>query len=89
MKQCHRWNGRHLPSGLFKPPPGDPPVGQYELGDLVIMTSTAWDGSSPSRLLGRRRLRCEEGLRDGAGRADDQAPTGSARLIVGGNGGRP
>jgi hypothetical protein len=28
-------NRRYLPSSPFKPPPEDPPVEQYEVGDLV------------------------------------------------------
>ena len=28
-------NRRYLPSSPFKPPPGDPPVEQYEVEDLV------------------------------------------------------
>jgi predicted 2-oxoglutarate/Fe(II)-dependent dioxygenase YbiX len=35
MNSASAWNRRHLPSSPFKPPPEDPPVEQYELGDLV------------------------------------------------------
>ena len=35
MNRASAWNRRHLPTSPFKPPPEDPPVEQYELGDLV------------------------------------------------------
>ena len=35
MNGASAWNRRHLPSSPFKPPPEDPPVEQYGLGDLV------------------------------------------------------
>ncbi|HVT67697.1 MAG TPA: hypothetical protein VHF26_08115 [Trebonia sp.] len=35
MNSASARNGRRLPSSPFKPPPEDPPVEQFELGDLV------------------------------------------------------
>jgi hypothetical protein len=35
MNRASAWNRRHLPTSPFKPPPEEPPVEQYELGDLV------------------------------------------------------